>query len=81
MHKLHRRRKEIQMEAKFLISGDTAISVQLGDEISLDVNQKVRGLLSELTKNPVTGVTEMVPTYASLMVHYKIGRASCRERV
>lgn len=59
------------MEAKFLISGDTAISVQLGDEISLDVNQKVRGLLSELTKNPVTGVTEMVPTYASLMVHYK----------
>ena len=59
------------MEAKFLISGDTAISVQLGDEIRLDVNQKVRGLLSELTKNPVTGVTEMVTTYASLMVHYK----------
>ena len=38
------------MEAKFLISGDTAISVQMGDEISLEVNQKVRGLMLDLTK-------------------------------
>ena len=36
MHKLHIRRKEFQMEAKFLISGDTSISVQMGDEISLE---------------------------------------------
>ena len=71
MHKLNRRRKEFQMEAKFLISGDTAISVQMGDEISLEVNQKVRGLMLDLTKNPIDGVTEMVPTYASLMVHYR----------
>ena len=53
------------MEAKFLISGDTAISVQMGDEISLEVNQKVRGLMLDLTKNPIDGVTEMVPAYAS----------------
>lgn len=59
------------MDAKFLISGDTAVSVQLGDEISLEVNQKVRGLFEELTKKPIDGVTEMVPTYASLMVHYR----------
>ncbi len=59
------------MDAKFLISGDTAVSVQLGDEISLKVNQKVRGLFEELTKKPIDGITEMVPTYASLMVHYR----------
>ena len=59
------------MEAKFLISGDTAVSVQLGNEISVEVNQKVRGLLLNLTENPIEGITEMVPTYASLMVHYK----------
>lgn len=59
------------MDAKFLISGDTAISVQMGDEISLEVNQKVRGLFLDLTKKPIDGVTEMVPTYASLMVHYR----------
>lgn len=58
------------MEAKFLISGDRAVSVQLGDEISLEVNQAVRGLMSELERDPVDGVTEMVPTYSALMIHY-----------
>ena len=59
------------MEAKFLISGDSAISIQMGSEISLEVNQLVRMLFLELTKNPVEGIVEMVPTYASLMVHYR----------
>ena len=67
------------MEAKFLISGDTAVSVQLGNEISLEVNQKVRGLLLNLTENPIEGITEMVPTYASLMVHYKPQIIRCGE--
>lgn len=58
------------MEAKFLISGDKAISVQFGDEISLEINQAVRGFLMELTENPIEGITEMVPTYSALMVHY-----------
>ncbi|MFR8546978.1 MAG: carboxyltransferase domain-containing protein, partial [[Clostridium] scindens] len=59
------------MEAKFLISGDSAISVQMGSEISLEVNQLVRMLFLDLTKNPIEGIVEMVPTYASLMVHYR----------
>ena len=41
------------MEAKFLISGDSAISVQMGSEISLEVNQLVRMLFLDLTKNPI----------------------------
>lgn len=59
------------MEAKFLLVGDAAISVQMGDEISLEVNQLVRMLYQELTRNPIEGVTEMVPTYVSLMIHYR----------
>lgn len=58
------------MEPRFLITGDCAISVQMGDEISLEVNQKVLALQNELTEHPVEGITEMVPTYASLMIHY-----------
>lgn len=42
----------------------------MGDEISLEVNQKVLALQNELTEHPVEGITEMVPTYASLMIHY-----------
>lgn len=59
------------MEARFLMSGDSAVSVQMGSEISLEVNQLVRRLFLDLTKNPVEGIIEMVPAYASLMVHYR----------
>lgn len=59
------------MKVKFLIAGDSAISIQMGDVISLEVNRLVRMLYEELVRNPVDGVVEMVPTYASLMVHYR----------
>lgn len=58
------------MEPRFLITGDCAVSIQMGTEISLEVNQKVLELQTELTEHPIEGITEMVPTYASLMVHY-----------
>jgi allophanate hydrolase subunit 1 len=58
------------VEPRFLTAGDSAISIQLGDEISLEVNQKVLALQAELTEHPIDGITEMVPTYASLMIHY-----------
>lgn len=70
MVKLHKGKGEDRMEAKFLISGDRAVSVQLGNEISLEINQAVRELLIELTENPIEGITEMVPTYSALMIHY-----------
>jgi len=59
------------MEPKFLIAGDSAISVQLGDAISLEINQQVRMLCTSLEQDPIDGVMEVVPTYASLMIHYK----------
>ena len=59
------------MDVKILMSGDQAVSVQMGDEISLEVNWKVLMLHEELKKKPVEGIREMVPTYASLMIHYR----------
>ena len=59
------------MDVKILMSGDQAVSVQMGDEISLEVNRKVLMLHEELKNKPVSGIREMVPTYASLMIHYR----------
>ncbi|MCI9593139.1 MAG: 5-oxoprolinase subunit PxpB [Lachnospiraceae bacterium] len=59
------------MEAKLLLTGDCSLSVQMGEEISLAVNQRVRMLFLNLTTCPIEGVREMVPTYASLMIHYQ----------
>lgn len=58
------------MEVKFLIAGDSAISVQLGSEINLEVNGRVRKLFESLSNHPIGGIRELVPTYASLLVHY-----------
>ncbi len=59
------------MDVKILMSGDQAVSVQMGEEISLEVNRKVLMLHEELKKTPVDGIREMIPTYASLMIHYR----------
>lgn len=59
------------MDAKFLFSGDTAISVEFGNEISFETNQKVTSFNQSMWSNPIEGVTETLPTYRSLMVHYK----------
>ncbi len=59
------------MDVKFLIVGDCAVSVQMGSEISLDVNKKVRMLFTNLNEKPLTGIVEMVPTYSALMIHYR----------
>lgn len=58
------------MEARFLAAGDSAVSVQLGEDINLEVNGRIRKLFEELIKHPIKGVRELVPTYASLLVHY-----------
>lgn len=59
------------MAVRFLIAGDKAVSVEFGSEISLAVNEKVRMLQKELQDNPMYGITETVPTYSSLIVHYR----------
>lgn len=55
---------------QFRIAGDRAVSVVFGDEISLEVNTKVRMLVAELDRHPIDGVLEYAPTYAALMVQY-----------
>lgn len=55
---------------RFLTLGDSAIAVEFGQEIRLDVNQQVTALKKLLEENPVAGVVELVPTYCTLMIVY-----------
>ena len=50
------------MEIQFLPSGDMAITVEFGKEISLDTNKRVRMLHHNLKEHPVNGVIETIPT-------------------
>ena len=67
---------------RFLPTGDLALSVELGDDISVDVNTRVRALEFLIEQKALAGVVETVPTYRALQVYYDPGvvgyEALCR---
>ncbi len=54
----------------YRLMGDRALLIELSDEISPDVNQKVRELFAGLDQQAIDGLVELVPSYRSLMVIY-----------
>jgi KipI family sensor histidine kinase inhibitor len=55
---------------RILPSGDSAITVEFNRNIDDAANRRVLALDRVLARDPVSGVTETVPTYRSLLVHY-----------
>ena len=55
---------------RLLPSGDSAITVEFSKDIDDAANQRVLALDRALTEAPIEGITETVPTYRSLLVHY-----------
>jgi KipI family sensor histidine kinase inhibitor len=69
---------------RLLPSGDSAITVEFSRTISAEANQRVLALDRMLAREAVTGITETVPTYRSLLVHYdpeQIGFDALGERL
>jgi KipI family sensor histidine kinase inhibitor len=50
--------------------GDRAVLVELGDDISPQINQKVRELYIGTKGHRIKGIKDLVPSYRSLMVVY-----------
>jgi inhibitor of KinA len=53
-----------------LPAGDLAVSVELGDEISVEINTRVRALEFLVQQKALPGVVETVPSFRSLLVYY-----------
>ena len=60
-------------EVRFLLTGDTSLTVEFGNEISEEINAKIRAFNIALGQSGIKGIVETVPTYRSLMVHYDPG--------
>ena len=56
--------------SRLLPSGDSAITVEFSRNVDDAANQQVLALDRTLARDPISGVTETVPTYRSLLVHY-----------
>jgi KipI family sensor histidine kinase inhibitor len=69
---------------RILPSGDRAITVEFSRNIDDAANQRVLALDRTLVRETIAGVTETVPTYRSLLVHYdplQIGFDALREKL
>lgn len=52
------------------ITGDTSVAIVFGDEISEQINTKIRAFDTALNDEQIDGVYETVPTYCTLTIHY-----------
>ena len=64
-------------ETLFLPAGDSAVNVEFGRTIDPEINKKIRGLSDSLSRKPIRGVTECIPTFRSLLVCYAPLQTGC----
>jgi inhibitor of KinA len=58
------------MKPKIVPLGDSALLVQLGDEIDIQINHRIHALASLIDRSPIEGIIETVPAYGTLLIHY-----------
>ncbi len=51
-------------------SGDSALIIKFGNEISEDIHYQIRSFMYLLTKNKIKGIIEATPTYTDILLHY-----------
>lgn len=55
---------------KILPAGDSAVCAEFGREISPEINRKVTALKKALEKKNLPGISEMIPSFRSLLILY-----------
>jgi inhibitor of KinA len=60
----------MHFKPRIVALGDSAILIQLGEEIDLAANRRVHALAGLVETSTIAGVIETVPAYATLLVHY-----------
>ncbi|MDD7392663.1 MAG: 5-oxoprolinase subunit PxpB [Fusobacterium gastrosuis] len=66
-------------DIKFLLAGDCSFVIQFGNEISPEINKKIRKMIEDLKEKNIDGLIEMVPTYCSMLVSYDPCKISYKE--
>lgn len=56
--------------AMLRLCGDCGVTVEFGNEISIETNRKVIALKYRIEGEHVRGIRELVPSYRSLLIHY-----------
>ncbi|MBA3334197.1 MAG: 5-oxoprolinase subunit PxpB [Acidobacteria bacterium] len=60
------------MSHKIFSLGDNALTIEFGNEISVELNDRVLRLVEVFDKRSFTGFVEFVPAYSSLTIFYDV---------
>ncbi|MBI4482707.1 MAG: 5-oxoprolinase subunit PxpB [Acidobacteria bacterium] len=55
---------------RYLLAGDRGLVVEFGDRIDPLTHRRVLFLFQQITRNPIPGLQEAIPTYRSLLILY-----------
>ena len=55
---------------RYLVSGDCAVTVEFGNEISPEINRKITATVQLMKEQHIEGVVDMIPAFCSLLVNY-----------
>jgi KipI family sensor histidine kinase inhibitor len=66
---------------KFIPSGDSGLILEVSNQISDDVNEKIRALCYCIKKRRLKEIIELVPTYTTILIVYDCIKSSYEELV
>lgn len=66
---------------RYYPAGDSAIIIKAGNEISMEVNRKVRDIYSALVNAKIPGVVDFIQSYSELMVIHDPSIAGYKELI
>lgn len=55
---------------KLIPEGDSALLIQFEQEISPEVNRRIAAVVKLIRVQQISGIVDMIPTYASLLINY-----------
>lgn len=57
-------------EIKILTAGDSSLLIEFGNEISPEINQKMKTTVKLMKEQHIEGVVDMIPAFCSLLINY-----------
>ncbi|SHH11884.1 sensor histidine kinase inhibitor, KipI family [Anaerosphaera aminiphila DSM 21120] len=57
-------------DVRYLVAGDSAIIMEFGNEISEEINARIRSTIDKIEAEKISGIIELVPTYRSITISY-----------
>ena len=58
------------IDIKFIPAGDKSVVMEFGNSIKPEINAKIRNMVMAIDKSRITGISEIVPTYRSILIIY-----------